>query len=119
MPFTLPNFNLSTNVWDPGVAPNSNPPTFVENAQLYVNSKMIETQAYLQVLSAQVWVEIRFPKNPGVYKAGQICEIPASSGYYAKVFTLNFMHRGFPNEYIALGCYQCDIHGVPTNWLVV
>lgn len=114
MAFSLPNFNLTADVWDPGHAPGlGDPPDFTAvPCQLYVLSKVSSTAIY----------QLRTPSNiPGFQLvvgttppagSASVVEISSFPGvYWAVAFNAAVVHAGFLNEYWAASLLRTDSVG--------
>lgn len=115
--YTPPVFNALMNVWDPPATPGSGPPTFTNIAcQLYVYSRT-PTLLWHPGSGRQLpLIIIRLPfTTPGlpridsIWRAGAVP--PVFPDQYFKVQYYQVMHYGFPNEYWALYCLQCNLNG--------
>jgi len=122
MAYTLPNFNLLCDMWDPGHAPGlGDPPDHVAvPCQLYVLSRGSGApQLQLRVPSTIIGLNIFVGTTPPVGSATGV-EIDLFPGYYFAV-TGNavVMHAGFPNEYWACQLIHTDntISGALPAWL--
>lgn len=109
MAFSLPNFNLTCNIWDPGHSPGAgDPPDFsAVPCQLYVFSRTNILPGYM----------LRIPKGitgltltAGTFLgAGSGFELSGMPGHFFSTLTRPFIvHCGFPNEYYATMLIETD-----------
>lgn len=99
MTFTVPDFNISANLWRP---PNA-PPSAVTrsfSAQLYITPRPC-----LDILPGsngtyQPAIFLRCPTGTDI-KPGDVIEAAAGDGWYYRVRWVERMHRGFGNEYLS------------------
>lgn len=107
--YVIPQFNLTCDVWDPGLSPGAADPATYSAipCQLYVLSRSQGLPAY----------ELRMPSNiPGfVLTAGTAFtfssgfEISSLPGHYFGTLTRPYVvHSGFPNEYWAVLLFETD-----------
>lgn len=115
MPYTVPNFNLTCDVWNAGNIPSSGPADFTGVAcQFYIYSRHstdvqpCELELYTPV------VQIRMPVAAGgPWVSGQVFEVESGSGRYYRARWKDRVHYGFPNEYLVAIVVQCNEDGVP------
>lgn len=120
--FTLPDFNLVASVW---VAPNTpfggGPADFTNKpCQLYVQNRPV--LSYTQVNGAAddpiVIIRVDYKTfddmGPLLKSVWQIVDQFANKWFYS-VCWWEYIHRGFPNEYIEMQCVQSDNAGVPPD----
>lgn len=113
MAFTLPMFNLSLNIWEPGHTPLADPPDRAGiMGQIYVLSR-----PSLEVTPGdkKFWVHpinLRIAKEEVACLEGTIVEDPASpfGGYY-KIRWGCRCHAGFDNEYQMYLMELCNSDG--------
>jgi hypothetical protein len=117
MPTYLPpTFNNFLDVWLPPATPAANPPTFTAiQCQTYVFSRT--PQLYLHPPSGKYLplIIIRLPfafavtvRPDWIFRANGSA---AQGPHYYKVQFVQEMHTGFPNQYYALYCLQCNANG--------
>lgn len=117
MPFSLPDFNIPVNFWPPGTTPSGGPPSASFDAQLYFLSRATFSNDFSGIFS--IWFSlivrislVTFAALPPPYVTGIIGYNDAlGTTWFLKVCMWTDCHRGFPNEYIALACQQCDATG--------
>lgn len=100
MPYNVPDFNLTAAVWLPGNDAKYNPPDFPSvPAQVYRTSRGLQTsQAMIRIPAS--FSNIAMPGDSS-QTFDIIIEVPVGSATYYRVDRGLWMHRGFPNEYIA------------------
>lgn len=102
MPYQVPDFNLDAAFWISPANPNSDPADFPSvPAQLYRNSRHADVpQVYIRIPAS--FANIPFPRDSTSAGTNPIVECPVGSGAFYLVGRGLWMHRGFPNEYIAV-----------------
>lgn len=113
MPFNLPTFNLSANVWTGTNLPSGGPFDVGGVAcQLYVNTRGLLdiTPAAWDTWVPPVWIRVPIADFDVSYS---IWEIPAGTTRYYRVRWRQRVHEGFPNEYGAYLAEQCLDDGTP------
>lgn len=114
--YTVPDFNTFLDMWNPGHVPSANPPDASNvQVQVYVYSRV--PQLMLHPASGR-WLPviiIRIPfafsqliRPDTIFKANG--SLPQGPHYYKVQYTQE-MHTGFPNQYYALYCLQCNANG--------
>jgi len=113
MPYTLPDFNLFMDWWDHPDVPVTDPASIEDiPCQLYRNSRGGDTNTpRAQIRISVDWVGILImPTTSGA--AGNPCvECPKGSGAYYRIDRGEWVHRGFPNEYLTCDATPCTIPG--------
>lgn len=112
MAYTLPNFNLTFNLWLSPTAPDDSPPFATDiPCQVYVHAKADIDQIQG---GSNDWVPpiyIRVPLNAKRPQVGDIIQIIyLGEDYYRVTWTQN-IHMGFPNEYVMVLTKHCDAAG--------
>jgi hypothetical protein len=113
--YTLPNFNLLADIYDPAFPPPIGPSLFNNvPAQLYVNPR--------DVVSGFSYVCMRVPVGSVTLDFGAIAgpvswyvECPVGSGKYFAVQWLGKAHEGFPNEYWLIYLFEIDAAQLPNQ----
>lgn len=104
MPYTLPHFNLTSNIWRlPDVYPGT--PTLSVASQLYLWSRQIPN---LSQTTGDDWappIALRLPALTDVQPQDTV-ECPAGSGRLYVVLGVEDLHKGFSNEYRVAGLLQ-------------
>jgi len=102
MAYEPPNFNLTAAFWINPHDPNSSAADFPSvPAQLYRNSRHADVpQVYIRI--PVDFANIPFPRDSTSASTNPLCECPVGSGSFYLVGRGLWMHRGFPNEYIAV-----------------
>ncbi len=117
MAFTLPNFNLTANVWHyatwfgqmPGTIPV---PDFTTACNLALGKRQAGASAFSEWLLLPALTDVRDKrKNPTLTPQGDVVEVPAGSGRYYAVVEVDDIGKGFANEHRFAIC-QMD----PTNF---
>lgn len=114
--YTPPNFNAFLDVWVPPATPATAVATFTNvSVQVYVYSRTPELMLHpasgrwLPVIIIRVPFATSVTITPDwIYKANG--SLPQGPHYY-KVQYIVEMHTGFPNQYYALYCLQCNANG--------
>jgi len=112
MAFYLPNFNLSASWWKFGDTPADDFPTETEiPCQVYRLAKQPSVQSIATLRIPIEYSFLEFPATFGVL-SNPIVECPEGSGTYYRIQGCVWMHRGFPNEYLAMRGDPCLDNGV-------
>lgn len=119
MAFTLPNFNLSVDVWIQGNSPAAGPFDFSIIAQMYLGrDEYLFTGFGPSVgVSQSIVPEWRFPPSliiPGIplLVTGFISYVDSAGvARFYLIQSWEWKHAGFLNEYIAVYAPQCDFFG--------
>jgi len=113
--YTLPDFGLAADVWNPPATPAANPPTFTGvHCQVYTYSRT--PQQMLHPGSGR-WLPVIIIRLPITYpvqiRIDSIWTYTAITQpqEYLKVQYVNRMHTGFANQYWAAYCLQCNANG--------
>ena len=114
--YTPPNFNVLANVWVPPANPAANLPTFVNVAyQIYVNARLPELLFHPGSGRWLPLIIIREPFAAAVHLAVdwivEHTQPPVVPRAIYKVQYVQRMHVGFPNQYFAAYCLQCNPNG--------
>jgi len=115
MAYTVPEFNLTCDVWSDGHLPSEGDPDYTGVAcQFYWYSRgpFPVDPCNLELYCPPLWV--RMPIAAGVpWQHGQVFECPSGSGLYYRARFKDVMHRGFINEYLVAIVVQCGDDGRP------
>jgi len=120
MAFSLPQFNLLLDFWQPGGVPNVDPPDISDlPAQLYYGFRSPNQSLGANPVSTSFNpVSIfRLARSPDVTSL-----IPIVSGYfkwtdsrfhdwYYQIIWWDWDHAKFSNEYLVMACIQCNKDG--------
>lgn len=106
MPFVLPAFNLAVNIWRAGAIPPVGAPAVVTFGNLSPGKTISEG---LGALGHVMW--LRLPRFTDIRRF-DIVEVPAASGRFYKVFEVDDIGKGFPNEH-RFALIQTDYSGWP------
>jgi len=115
MSYTVPVFNLFTDVWFAGKTPAVDLPD-VENlpTQKYLYSRMVWDVQPCELEEYTPPILIRIPfTDINTWRSAQVFECPAESGQYYRARFKETMHEGFSNQYLVAVVVQCDDAGVP------
>ena len=108
--YTVPQFNVTIDVWQFGHDPASGPADVVnQSAQLYVNARDPMKLWHDNVPTEIFPIIVRLP--PVLAWTPHTTDIMRRSvvgGGLYKFLWIVTMHAGFPNEYIAIYSAQCD-----------
>jgi len=104
MPYYLPNFNLNMIGWHGiGVGPPDYGPVA---CQIFINSRVPAIEGTAFIGSALPAIYVRSP-SPGIaYAQNDALEIPAGSGDRYNLDWVEYVHRGFPNEYVLFSIHR-------------
>jgi len=120
--YTLPDWNIAADWWQVADLPTTNPPTIAAYpAQMYYATRT--GFAEKQVLSVADIRLVEFRVKIGFIVAvtlpivGSVFQILDAAGnkWNYLVQYWDYVHFGFPNEYVALLCCQCDTAGTPPD----
>lgn len=112
MSYRLPNFNLSTQIWQGGHTPAVDPPDLIAvSAQLYVHSKGSFGDYVFPSFQYVPAIFLRFPLGAYLPNAGDIVDSLTPPGDYYLVGFAQRIHVGFPNEYWMVSVLQCTSSG--------
>lgn len=113
MAYTLPDFNLLFDWWDFTHTPSAVGPDQTDLAgQLYRNSRGADTNTPRAQLRVPTSVGTGLANPPTSGGANNpIVECPQGSGCFYRVERAEYIHRGFPNEYVALDVTPCQDTG--------
>lgn len=119
--YTLPDFNLALDWWQPANVPVVGPPDYAGvPAQLFLPSRS-PFNAQFGFLNVPTWyVQIRTPTNfktltgiPPPYVSSIFANnVEAGWPWYYIVIWWQTQHLGFPNEYTLFECVQCSTLGI-------
>ncbi len=113
MAVSLPNFNLTFDLWVAPGTPAGGPPDFTNRpCQLYVRSKADIDQT---PGSPTFWyppIYLRLPVGTVLPLPGDIVQVHHLALDYYKVSWSQNIHMGFPNEYVMALVRQCTDSGV-------
>jgi len=116
MAFTPPVFNLDMDWWNPPPFPSAMPtpaPNFyLPEVQLYRNSRNADSNTGRAAIRTSIilLVGLTLPTVAGA-AGNPIVECPAGSGAFYRIERGEWMHRGFPNEYISMDATPCFSNG--------
>lgn len=115
MAFTPPDFNVLANLWFGTNTPNTGLFDFENQAcQLYVTSRGPFDVDGLLPNNFSPPIYFRMPwASDSNWRETQIVECPAGSLRYYRVRWKEYMHVGFPNQYLVIILNQCDGDGNP------
>ena len=113
MAVSLPNFNLTFDLWVDPATPATDPPDFTNQpCQLYVRSKAdIDTTPG----NLDLWwppIYLRVPLGVVLPQKGDVVQVHHLALDYYKVAWTQNIHMGFPNEYVLSLVRQCTDAGV-------
>jgi len=115
MSYTVPVFNLFTDVWFDGKTPATDAPD-VENlpTQKYLYSRGVwDIQpCEMEVYTPPIMIRIPFT-DFNTWESSQVFECPAESGRYYRARFKEIMHEGFSNQYLVAVVVQCTNGGIP------
>jgi len=97
LPFQLPVFNLTANIWR-STSSLLDPPDVVTDAQLYVNSRLVIPLTPGDNAVFVPSVELRVPMGTDLQEEDQV-EVAAGDAWFYRVRWTERVHRGFANEY--------------------
>lgn len=115
MAFTPPDFNVLANLWFGTNTPNTGLFDFEnQECQLYVTSRgPFDVDGTLpNNFSPPIYFRMPWAANFN-WRETQIVECPAGSLRYYSVRWKEYMHVGFPNQYLVIILGQCDGDGNP------
>lgn len=113
MAYTLPNFNILCDVWILPAKPADGPPTHVDiPCQLYRNSRLADNNSPRAQLRLSTLSSPLVPTSGSGAAGNPIVECPSGSGNFYRAERGEFMHRGFPNEYVSVDVTPCQLSGV-------
>lgn len=115
--YTLPNFNLVMDYWQPGVLPVSGPAFTKITAQLYFHSR---ADIDIQANSLQNYMPSIYVRAPSAVLGAMVPPLVggilgigiASTNYYWSIRWWEFTHLLFPNQYITFQVQQVNNAGV-------
>lgn len=118
MPYTLPQFNVTVNVWLPPHVPSSSAPDIGGvDVQIYVPSRMEGIDQYPGLGIYAPPIIFRAPRATLPHAKSIVFDDGAVSPLYFKVIFVQEMHIGFANAYDAFMTHQCNADGtVPRNY---
>ncbi len=109
--YTLPNFNLTCDLYQAITPPPVGPITYAAvPCQMYINTRMA---AY----GNGNGMVLRIPYNPAVVLigpqpwaalSGMIVNCPIGSASWYEILFADVAHRGFPNQYVLAQLIQLD-----------
>lgn len=122
MPFIIPTFNLSVNIWhneDPTITwPIVRAPDVNVNGNLHVGRKYEGGGVWSMHLAVPVGTDIR-DDNAGGGTAYEIVEVPAGTGRFYVSEVVDDVGRGFGNEYRLATILKVWMYfGATTPWPV-
>jgi len=115
MAYTLPQFNLTCDVWNAGKNP-ANDDAVEESVpcQFYLYSRGVWPVQPCELELYQCPIYLRFPIDVAAIVAlGQVFECPTGTGRYFRARFKEVMHYGFPNSYLVAIVVQCNENGSP------
>ncbi len=112
LPYKLPIFNLTANIWR-SASSTSDPPDVVTPAQLYVYSRLVIPITPGDVAVYVPTVELRVPVGTDLQVDDQV-ECDDGDGWFYDVRWTERVHRGFANEYF-MGLMEQTVVGPPTE----
>jgi len=115
MAYTVPIFNLESDVWYSGKTPADDDPDS-ENlpTQKYIYSRAVYDVQPCEMEQFTPPIFLRMSIDDiAIWQQGQIFECPAESGLYYRARFKEHMHQGFPNQYLVAVVVQCNSAGVP------
>lgn len=119
MAYTLPQFNLTFDVWKPGNTPAGGPADYFGiAAQMYLMSRADADRDEAGNPAYVPAIIIRTDNTIPVLQVGVVNKTiwyyQDSAGFknYYLVRWYNIVHAGFSNEYWMLVCDQCDDNGI-------
>lgn len=111
--FSPPDFNLTINRWIYPRLPTSGVADESVAGQMYVNSREstpVDQPFVILRIALTGWTP-PIHAGTGVGEQGDVFEIDAGSGRYYYAYSVEPMHLGFPNAYVAIWCYRVDNTG--------
>jgi len=110
--YVEPAYNLLMSVWLGGTPPDGNPPAAVDiPCQVYINPRY-----FIDIHEADTGyytppIIIRVPKGQITLRRTDIVLVSGSPRDYYKIHWGQWMHKGFPNQYIIYQAGQTDKFG--------
>jgi hypothetical protein len=114
--YVAPNFNVVADLWSPPAVPSTSAPTFTAIAcQIYTYSR---TPQLMFHPGSGRWLPVIIVRLPFGFPIVILPDMIFKSGAtttqgpdYHKVQYIQRLHVGFPNQYYACYCLQCNANG--------
>lgn len=113
--YTVPDFNLKSDLWFGTNTPGSDPPDATNrDCQLYIPSRGLLdiTPGVLLEWAPPIYYRMPIADLINWTSLTVVEVVPGSQRYFRARFK-EIMHEGFPNQYLMVVVEQCDEDGVP------